>query len=76
LLVDVRPRSLKPVGVASEGDDFGVVDEPVDHGGGDNPVSENSAPANWVGTASASGSSCDAAIHSGCVIRSSDVDVP
>ena len=29
------------VGVAAEGDDFGVVDEPVDHGGGDDFVAED-----------------------------------
>ena len=28
-----------------EGDDFGVVDEPVDHGGGDDVVAEDFAPA-------------------------------
>jgi hypothetical protein len=36
---------LEPVGVASEGDDFGVVDEPVDHGGGDDIVAEDFSPA-------------------------------
>jgi hypothetical protein len=35
---------LESVGVASEGDDFGVVDEPVDHGGGDDLVAEDFAP--------------------------------
>jgi hypothetical protein len=33
------------VAVAFEGDDFGVVDEPVDHGGGDDVVAEDFAPA-------------------------------
>ncbi len=37
---------LEPVGVAFEGDDLGVVDEPVDHRGGDDVVSEDLAPAN------------------------------
>jgi hypothetical protein len=32
---------LEPVGVAFEGDDVGVVDEPVDHGGGDDLVAED-----------------------------------
>ena len=36
---------LEPVGVAFESDDFGVVDEPIDHGGGDNFVAEHLAPA-------------------------------
>ncbi len=36
---------LEPVGVALEGDDVGVVDEPVDHGGGDGVVAEDLAPA-------------------------------
>ena len=36
---------FEPVGVAFEGDDFGVVDEPVDHGGGDDVVAEDFAPA-------------------------------
>src|SRR5215475_2951240 len=35
---------LEPVGVAFEGDDFGVVDETVDHGGGDDVVAEHLAP--------------------------------
>ena len=38
---------LESVGVAAEGDDFGVVDEPVDHGGGDDFVAEDFAPAIW-----------------------------
>ena len=33
------------VGVAGEGEDLGVVDEPVDHGGGDHVVAEDLAPA-------------------------------
>jgi len=33
------------VGVAGEGEDLGVVDEPVDHRGGDNVVGEGFAPA-------------------------------
>ena len=42
-----RPRSrfFEPVAVAFEGDDVGVVDEPVDHGGGDDFVAEYLAPA-------------------------------
>jgi hypothetical protein len=36
---------LEAVAVALEGDDFGVVDEPVDHGGGDDLVAEDLAPA-------------------------------
>src|SRR5512133_2006745 len=46
-----RPRSrfLESVGVASEGDDFGVVDEAVDHGFGDDLVAEDFAPAaEWL----------------------------
>jgi hypothetical protein len=35
------------VGVAFEGDDVGVVDEPVDHRGGDDVVAEDLAPPNW-----------------------------
>ena len=36
---------LEPVAVSLEGDDFGVVDEPVDHGCGDHVVAEDLAPA-------------------------------
>ena len=36
----------EPVGVAFEGDDFGV-DEPVDHGGGVVVAAEHFAPPNW-----------------------------
>jgi hypothetical protein len=32
------------VAVALEGDDFGVVDEPVDHGGSDDIVAEDLSP--------------------------------
>ena len=35
---------FESVAVAFEGDDFGVVDEPVDHGGGDHVVAEHFAP--------------------------------
>src|SRR5260370_25817755 len=35
---------LQPVGVAFEGDDFGVVDEPVDHRCGDDVVAEHLTP--------------------------------
>ena len=35
---------FEPVAVAFEGDDFGVVDEAVDHGGGDGVVAEGLAP--------------------------------
>ena len=36
---------FEPVGVALDVDDFGVVDEPIDHGGGDGVVAEDFAPA-------------------------------
>jgi len=36
---------FEAVGVAFEGEDLGVVDEPVDHGGGDDVVAEDLAPA-------------------------------
>ncbi len=36
---------FQSVGVAFEGDDFGVVDEAVDHGGGDDIVAEDFTPA-------------------------------
>ena len=36
---------FEPIAVAFEGDDFGVVDEPVDHGGGDGGVAEDFSPA-------------------------------
>src|SRR6266508_375934 len=36
---------FESVAVAFEGDDFGVVDQPVDHGGGDDVVAEDLAPA-------------------------------
>jgi hypothetical protein len=36
---------FEAVGVSFEGDDLGVVDEPVDHGGGDYFVAEDFAPA-------------------------------
>jgi hypothetical protein len=36
---------LEPVAVAFEADDVGVVDETVDHGGGDGVVAEDLAPA-------------------------------
>ena len=36
---------FEAVGVALEGEDLGVVDEPIDHGGGDNFVAEDFAPA-------------------------------
>ena len=40
---------FESVGVAFEGDDFGVVDEPVDHGGGHDVVAEDLAPpAEWL----------------------------
>lgn len=35
------------VGVAVQGDDVGVVDEPVDGRGGDDVVAEGLSPANW-----------------------------
>ena len=35
---------FEPVGVAFEGDDVGVVDEPVDHRGGDDLIAEDLAP--------------------------------
>jgi hypothetical protein len=37
---------LEPVAVSFQGDDVGVVDEAVDHGGGDGVVAEYLAPAN------------------------------
>lgn len=37
-------RVLEPVAVAFERDDFGVVDDAVDHGGGDGVVAEDVAP--------------------------------
>jgi hypothetical protein len=38
---------FEPVAVSFEGDDFGVVDEAVDHGGGYDVVAEDLAPPNW-----------------------------
>jgi len=38
---------FESVAVAFEGDDFGVVDEPVDHCGGDHVVAEDFTPAMW-----------------------------
>jgi hypothetical protein len=38
---------FEPVAVAFERDDLGVVDESVDHGGGDDVVAEHFAPAIW-----------------------------
>src|SRR3954447_13678238 len=35
---------FEAVAVAFEGEDLGVVDEPVDHGGGDDVVAEDLAP--------------------------------
>jgi hypothetical protein len=35
---------FKPVAVSFQGDDVGVVDEAVDHGGGDRVVAEDLAP--------------------------------
>lgn len=40
-----RDGVLGPVGRALEGDDFGVVDDAVDHGGGDGLVFGDLAPA-------------------------------
>ena len=40
-----RGRGSEPVGVAFQGDHLGVVDESVDHGGGDHVVAEDFAPA-------------------------------
>ena len=37
----------EPVAGSLEGEDVGVVDDAVDHGGGDDLVSEHAAPANW-----------------------------
>ena len=36
---------FEPVAIAFEGEDLGVVDEPVDHGGGGDLVAEDLAPA-------------------------------
>jgi hypothetical protein len=38
---------FEPVAVTLEGDDFGVVDEAVDHGGSDDVIAEHLAPPNW-----------------------------
>ena len=35
---------FEPVGIALEGEDFGVVDEPVDHRDGDDLIAEDLAP--------------------------------
>ncbi len=35
------------VGVSAQGDDLGVVDQPVDHRGGDDVIAEDLAPAFW-----------------------------
>jgi hypothetical protein len=43
-----RSRSLEPVGVALEGDDLGVVDEPVDQGGGDVVAEDFAQPPNGL----------------------------
>ena len=40
----VEVFAAQAVAVAFEGEDFGVVDEPVDHGGGDGVVAEDLAP--------------------------------
>lgn len=51
LLLDAGGRQAghggvpRPVRGAFEGDDFGVVDDAVDHGGGDGLVAEDLAPA-------------------------------
>ena len=37
----------KPVAGAFEGEDVGVVDDAVDHGGGDGLIAEHVAPAIW-----------------------------
>jgi len=39
---------FESMGVAAQADDFGVVDEPVDHGGGD--VAEDFSPAGSANT--------------------------
>src|SRR5260370_29409324 len=40
---------FEPVGIAFEGDDLGVMHEPVDHRGGDDVVAEHlSPPAEWL----------------------------
>ena len=41
----VEASVAEPVAGAFEGEDFGVVDDAVDHGGGDGLVSEHAAPA-------------------------------
>jgi hypothetical protein len=38
---------LESVAVSFERDDLGMVDEAVDHGGGDHVIAEHLAPANW-----------------------------
>ena len=39
---------LEPVGIAFEVEDLGVVDEPIDHRGGNDVVAEDLAPANCL----------------------------
>ena len=39
--------AFEPVGVTFQADHLGVVDEPVDHRGGDYFVAEGLAPPNW-----------------------------
>jgi hypothetical protein len=50
VVVAGRPPEVavfESVAVAADGDDFGVVDEAVDHGGGDGVIAEDSAPMTW-----------------------------
>jgi hypothetical protein len=41
----VDAAAAEPVAGAFEGEDVGVVDDPVDHGGGDGLVAEHASPA-------------------------------
>ncbi len=41
----VDAAAAEPVAGAFEGEDVGVVDDPVDHGGGDGLIAEDVAPA-------------------------------
>jgi hypothetical protein len=43
----VDSSATEPVAGSFEGEDVGVVDDAVDHGGGDGLVAEDLAPANW-----------------------------
>ncbi len=42
-LYDEGDAVFEPAGVAAEGDDFGVVEEPVEDGGGEDLVAEDAS---------------------------------